>query len=148
MLVANADARGLFYRASRVFFVWERFRIWTRRDVVSAVRVLFGHYSCRSSLCNLFLSSLSSSLPLSLVTHPFIRWLGQNSKQGKLARQLGDIQVRMRLAVSGDKTEIRRSYVPFLVPHLVMPLADGTVRVYFILAMARGFGVGRGVRES
>lgn len=57
------------------------------------------------------------------------RWLGQNSKQNRLARQLGDIQVRMRLMVSGDRMEIRQSYVPAMYSHIVRPLVeDGTVR--------------------
>ncbi|KAF8645376.1 hypothetical protein AX16_007878 [Volvariella volvacea WC 439] len=54
----------------------------------------------------------------------FPQWLGQNSKQNKLAHQLGDIQVRMRLKVSGDKTEIRQSYLPALFSHVVKPLID------------------------
>ncbi|KAF5363955.1 hypothetical protein D9756_001043 [Leucocoprinus leucothites] len=54
----------------------------------------------------------------------FPQWLGQNSKQNKLARQLGDVQVRMRLRVSGDKAEIRQSYVPSLFPFIVSPLVD------------------------
>lgn len=57
------------------------------------------------------------------------RWLGQNSKQNKLSRQLGDVQIHMRLKVSGDKNEIRQSYVPALFPHIVQPLMDrGAVR--------------------
>ncbi|KAL4241253.1 Replication factor C subunit 1 [Abortiporus biennis] len=51
-------------------------------------------------------------------------WLGQNSKQNKLTRQLTDIQARMRLKVSGDRVEIRRFYVPALYPHIVKPLID------------------------
>ncbi|CAA7269165.1 unnamed protein product [Cyclocybe aegerita] len=54
----------------------------------------------------------------------FPQWLGQNSKQGKLSRQLGDVQIRMRLKVSGDKSEIRQSYIPALHPHIVKPLMD------------------------
>ncbi|KAG2121607.1 replication factor RFC1 C terminal domain-containing protein [Suillus clintonianus] len=54
----------------------------------------------------------------------FPQWLGQNSKQNKLSRQLGDVQVRMRLRVSGDKSEIRQSYIPALYPHVVKPLID------------------------
>lgn len=54
----------------------------------------------------------------------FPQWLGQNSKQNKLNRQLGDVQIRMRLKVSGDKSEIRQSYIPALFPHIVKPLAD------------------------
>ncbi|KAF9236915.1 replication factor RFC1 C terminal domain-containing protein [Melanogaster broomeanus] len=54
----------------------------------------------------------------------FPQWLGQNSKQGKLNRQLGEVQIRMRLKVSGDKTEIRQSYIPALFPHIVKPLVD------------------------
>ncbi|KAF8638476.1 hypothetical protein AX17_002187 [Amanita inopinata Kibby_2008] len=54
----------------------------------------------------------------------FPQWLGQNSKQNKLMRQLTDIQIRMRLKVSGDKSEIRQSYIPALYPHLVQPLVE------------------------
>ncbi|KAF8680893.1 replication factor C [Rhizoctonia solani] len=54
----------------------------------------------------------------------FPQWLGQNSKQGKLQRQLGDIQIRMRLKVSGNKAEIRQSYIPALLPRLVRPLIE------------------------
>lgn len=54
----------------------------------------------------------------------FPQWLGQNSKQNKLNRQLGDVQIRMRLKVSGDKNEIRQSYIPALFPHIIKPLMD------------------------
>ncbi|KAI0054114.1 DNA replication factor C large subunit [Auriscalpium vulgare] len=54
----------------------------------------------------------------------FPQWLGQNSKQNKLNRALGDVQIRMRLKVSGDKAEIRQSYIPSLFPHIVEPLID------------------------
>ncbi|KAJ7638310.1 hypothetical protein FB45DRAFT_1023114 [Roridomyces roridus] len=54
----------------------------------------------------------------------FPQWLGQNSRQTKLSRQLGDVQIRMRLKVSGDKSEIRQSYIPALFPHIVQPLMD------------------------
>ncbi|KAH9936826.1 DNA replication factor C large subunit [Epithele typhae] len=54
----------------------------------------------------------------------FPQWLGQNSKQNSLQRQLTDIQARMRLRVSGDKSEIRQSYIPALFPHLVQPLME------------------------
>ncbi|PFH45686.1 hypothetical protein AMATHDRAFT_158196 [Amanita thiersii Skay4041] len=64
----------------------------------------------------------------------FPQWLGQNSKRIKLIRQLGDIQVRMRLKVSGDKDEIRQSYIPALHPNLVRPLAeDGASAVDVII---------------
>ena len=64
------------------------------------------------------------------LTHPLgpRSWLGNNSKQGKLQRQLNDVQIRMRLKVSGDRNEIRQSYVPALFPHIVTPLiANGAV---------------------
>ncbi|KAG8901434.1 hypothetical protein FRB99_005308 [Tulasnella sp. 403] len=54
----------------------------------------------------------------------FPAWMGQNSKQGKLVRQLSEIQIRMRLRVTGDKTEIRQQYIPALYPALVQPLID------------------------
>ncbi|KAI0075412.1 DNA replication factor C, large subunit [Panus rudis PR-1116 ss-1] len=60
-----------------------------------------------------------SSNPIS-----FPVWLGQNSKQNKLNRQLIDMQARMRLKVSGDRQEIRQSYVPALFSHVVKPLMD------------------------
>ena len=57
------------------------------------------------------------------------RWLGQNSKQNKLGRALGDVQIRMRLKVSGDKSEIRLSYLPAMFPLIVKPLMEeGSVR--------------------
>ena len=68
----------------------------------------------------------------STFTHLFDRWLGQNSKQNKLSRQLGDVQIRMRLKVSADKSEIRQSYIPALFPHIVKPLIDvGVVSFFF-----------------
>ncbi|KIM79000.1 hypothetical protein PILCRDRAFT_10660 [Piloderma croceum F 1598] len=48
----------------------------------------------------------------------------QNSKQVKLSRQIGDVQIRMRLKVSGNKSVIRQSYLPALFPHIVRPLMD------------------------
>jgi len=58
-----------------------------------------------------------------------LRWLGQNSKQNKLSRALGDVQIRMRLKVSGNKSEIRLSYLPAMFPLVVKPLMEqGSVR--------------------
>ncbi|KAJ8072409.1 DNA replication factor C complex subunit Rfc1 [Marasmius tenuissimus] len=54
----------------------------------------------------------------------FPQWLGQNSRMNKLNRQLSDVQVKMRLKVSGDKSEIRQAYIPALYPHIVQPLVD------------------------
>ncbi|GAA5889227.1 hypothetical protein JCM6882_000680 [Rhodosporidiobolus microsporus] len=54
----------------------------------------------------------------------FPAWLGKNSTQNKLGRMLGEIQIRMRLRVSGDKREIRQSYIPALYPKLVNPLVE------------------------
>ncbi|WWC66667.1 uncharacterized protein I206_100571 [Kwoniella pini CBS 10737] len=54
----------------------------------------------------------------------FPQWLGQNSKQGKLQRQLTDIQIRMRLKVSGGRSEIREQYMPLLASKVIMPLVD------------------------
>lgn len=53
----------------------------------------------------------------------FPQWLGQNSKMGKLSRQLTDIQIRMRLRVSGGRDEIRQQYMPLLASKIVLPLA-------------------------
>ncbi|OXH38542.1 replication factor C subunit 1 [Cryptococcus neoformans] len=54
----------------------------------------------------------------------FPQWLGQNSKQNKLQRQLTDIQIRMRLRVSGSREEIREQYMPLLASKIVSPLID------------------------
>ncbi|WWC85920.1 uncharacterized protein L201_000790 [Kwoniella dendrophila CBS 6074] len=54
----------------------------------------------------------------------FPQWLGQNSKQGKLQRQLTDIQIRMRLKVSGGRSEIREQYMPLLASKVVLPLVQ------------------------
>jgi hypothetical protein len=68
----------------------------------------------------------------------FSRWLGQNSKQNKLQRQLGDLQIRMRLKVLGDKAEIRQSYIPSLFPHVVHPLMEtGAVNFFFLSLLER-----------
>jgi len=62
-----------------------------------------------------------------------IRWLGQNSKQGKLGRQLTDIQIRMRLRASGSRQEIRETYMPMLASKIVSPLTEkGTVGQSFM----------------
>lgn len=54
----------------------------------------------------------------------FPSWFGKNSTQGKLQRLLGEIQIRMRLKVSGDRKEIRQSYLPILYPKLFKPLVE------------------------
>ncbi len=54
----------------------------------------------------------------------FPAWLGKNSSQGKLGRLLGEVQIRMRLKISGDRKEIRQAYIPTLFPRLVEPLIE------------------------
>ncbi|KAI9466675.1 replication factor RFC1 C terminal domain-containing protein [Lactarius psammicola] len=54
----------------------------------------------------------------------FPQWLGQNSKQNKLGRALGDVQIRMRLKVSSDRSETRLSYLPAMFPLIVKPLME------------------------
>ena len=54
----------------------------------------------------------------------FPSWFGKNSTQGKLQRYLTEIQIRMRLKVSGDRREIRQSYLPGLHDVLVKPLME------------------------
>lgn len=54
----------------------------------------------------------------------FPSWFGKNSTQGRLARSLTDIQIHMRLKVSGDKGEIRQSYIPALSHRLIQPLIE------------------------
>ncbi|PGH36708.1 replication factor C subunit 1 [[Emmonsia] crescens] len=52
----------------------------------------------------------------------FTSWLGNNSKQGKMSRQIKEIQGHMRLRASGDRHEIRQQYLPALWNKLVRPL--------------------------
>ena len=107
----DAAARRVFDRATCFLLVWEWHELgWSKPNVFPAVRLL-RHES-------LFFAH-AYTIP---------RWLGQNSKQGKLNRQLGEVQIHMRLKVSGDKTEIRQSYIPALFPFIVKPLIeDGPV---------------------
>lgn len=51
----------------------------------------------------------------------FPAFLGQNSKRQKLGRMLGDIQVKMRLRVSGSRDEVRQDYMPMLASKIVLP---------------------------
>lgn len=60
----------------------------------------------------------------SMNTRAFPSWLGKNSNQGRLTRELQACQIRMRLAVSGSKSEIRLSYMPALVPKLTSALLE------------------------
>jgi replication factor C subunit 1 len=43
---------------------------------------------------------------------------------GKLQRELTDIQIRMRLRVSGSRDEIRQQYMPLLAGKIVKPMMD------------------------
>ncbi|KAJ4356367.1 DNA replication factor C complex subunit Rfc1 [Didymosphaeria variabile] len=54
----------------------------------------------------------------------FTTWLGKNSSQGKLTRQVKEIQAHMRLRSSGDRHEVRQQYVPVLWQQLVKRLED------------------------
>ena len=75
--------------------------------------------------------SLSTSMRCeraNILVKCYCRWLGQNSKQNKLGRALGDVQIRMRLKVSSDRSEVRLSYIPAMFPLIVKPLVEtGTV---------------------
>ncbi|KAG0213881.1 hypothetical protein BGX28_003305 [Mortierella sp. GBA30] len=54
----------------------------------------------------------------------FPSYLGQYSKSAKYSRLVKEIQIRMRLKISGDKNEVRQSYLPALFPALTKPLVD------------------------
>jgi replication factor C subunit 1 len=54
----------------------------------------------------------------------FTNWLGKNSSQGKLTRQVKEIQAHMRLRSSGDRHEVRQQYVPILWQQLVKRLEE------------------------
>src|SRR5271156_3859496 len=58
--------------------------------------------------------------------YTFTSWLGNNSKQGKMIRMLREIQGHMRLRISGDRNEVRQSYMQTLFDRLVRRFAkDG-----------------------
>jgi len=50
--------------------------------------------------------------------------LGNMSKSGKNFRLLKELQLHMRLHISGDKTDVRQSYLPSLLPRITKPLID------------------------
>ncbi|KAI1315277.1 hypothetical protein EDD11_001009 [Mortierella claussenii] len=52
----------------------------------------------------------------------FPSYLGQYSKSAKYSRIVKELQIRMRLSISGDKNEVRQSYLPALFPALTKPL--------------------------
>ena len=52
----------------------------------------------------------------------FSKWLGNNSKYGKLTRYVKEIQSHMRLRSSGDRHEIRQQYLPVLWTQLIKRL--------------------------
>ncbi|KAK0102412.1 hypothetical protein ONS95_006032 [Cadophora gregata] len=52
----------------------------------------------------------------------FTKWLGNNSKLGKLSRFVKEIQSHMRLRTSGDRHEIRQQYLPMLWTQMIRRL--------------------------
>ena len=110
-LVIDANSCGSFDGAAFIVPIWTR--KWLRRPECHDVP------SVRSGYCG----------STDALTDSCGRWLGQNSKQNKLGRALGEVQIRMRLKVSGDKPEIRLSYLPAMFPLIVKPLMEqGSVR--------------------
>ena len=111
-LVIDADPCSSVDCAPVIVSLWTRKRLWRpERHDIPPVR------SRHDDIADMLIKS-------------FGRWLGQNSKQNKLSRALGDVQIRMRLKVSGDKSEIRLSYLPAMFPLIVAPLMDqGSVRL-------------------
>ncbi|KAL1918388.1 uncharacterized protein VTP21DRAFT_3048 [Calcarisporiella thermophila] len=54
--------------------------------------------------------------------YDFPGWLGKNSKAQKYLRLLQHIQAHMRVRISGDKNELRQSYIPMMLAPLTTPL--------------------------
>lgn len=68
--------------------------------------------------------------------YSFTSWLGNNSKQGKLSRLLREIQGHMRLRISGDRNEVRQSYMQTIFDRLVRRFAkDGSDAVDDIIQL-------------
>ncbi|ROW06534.1 hypothetical protein VMCG_04371 [Cytospora schulzeri] len=59
----------------------------------------------------------------SMIGSEFTKWLGNNSKLGKLSRYVREIHSHMRLKSSGDAREIRQQYLPILWYQLVKRLS-------------------------
>ncbi|KUI73730.1 Replication factor C subunit 1 [Cytospora mali] len=59
----------------------------------------------------------------SMIGSEFTKWLGNNSKLGKLGRYVREIHSHMRLKSSGDATEIRQQYLPILWYQLIKRLS-------------------------
>src|ERR1700738_1436445 len=55
----------------------------------------------------------------------FTTWLGNNSKTNKTTRLLREIQGHMRLRISGDRNEVRQSYMQTIFDRLVRRFAPG-----------------------
>jgi replication factor C subunit 1 len=66
----------------------------------------------------------------------FTSWMGKNSTQGKLMRMIKEIQGHMRLRTSGDRYEIRQTYLPLLFDRLIKRLeAEGKEAVPEIIEL-------------
>ena len=66
----------------------------------------------------------------------FTKWLGNNSKGGKLGRFLKEIQSHMRLHASADRHDIRQQYLPVLWQKLVKNLErDGIEAIPSIIEL-------------
>ncbi|KAI8352966.1 replication factor RFC1 C terminal domain-containing protein [Mortierella sp. GBAus27b] len=70
----------------------------------------------------------------------FPGYLGQYSKSSKYNRLMKDLQIRMRLKISGDKNEVRQSYLPVLFSSLSQPLIDnGTSAIPDLIKFMDGY---------
>jgi replication factor C subunit 1 len=54
----------------------------------------------------------------------FPGWLGQNSKQTKSNRLLREVQQKMKLKASANKSDIRLEYLPSLSKFLINPMIE------------------------
>jgi replication factor C subunit 1 len=61
----------------------------------------------------------------SMGQYNFTSWLGNNSKTGKLVRLLREIQVHMRLRISGDRNAVRQNYMQTIFDRLVRQFVKG-----------------------
>ncbi|EJD42440.1 DNA replication factor C, large subunit [Auricularia subglabra TFB-10046 SS5] len=74
----------------------------------------------------------------------FPAWLGQNSKEQKLRRQLAEVQIKMRLRATGSKAEVRLGYLPTLHNALVRPLQlEGAAAIDEVIAVMDEYHLNR-----
>ena len=79
----------------------------------------------------------------------FPAWLGQNSKQQRLARAVVDLQAKMRLVCSGSRHDLRQHYLPCMWSMLIQPMVqEGAEGVEPVIQLMDEYYLGVEDREA